>query len=109
MITWLENPLNYSYLRHQKYTSTSTQFPVNTIEKQTQGLSRLVGYEMVEKQDSKIKGVYLYVFEFYWLKDHDRDLSPDNIYRGDPGFGGHMPTEAVNPVELVKKSPYQGE
>jgi len=53
--------------------------------------------------------VYLYHHQFYWLKEHDRDLAPDGVYKGPQGFGGRMPTEAVNPVSLVEMSPYRKE
>jgi hypothetical protein len=106
MITWLENPLNYSYVREDRYINTSSRFPVKGIGKRIHQFSKLIGYELVEKRNSNTKGVYLYVYQFYWLKSHDRELSPDGVYKGIRGFGGRMPSEAVDPVRLVERSPY---
>jgi len=106
MINWLEDPLNYSYLRQDRYLSISSRFPVKSIGKRIQQFSHLIGYELVEKRNSNTKGVYMYYHQFYWLKKHDRDLSPEGVYKGPRGFGGRMPTEAVDPVRLVERSPY---
>ncbi|MCA1915140.1 DUF6009 family protein [Methanospirillum hungatei] len=103
MITWLDNPLNYSYVRKTLYISLSSRFPVKTIGNKFQQFGKLIGYELVERRDSNTKGVYLYHHQFYWLKEYDRDLSPDGVYKGPRGFGGRMPTEAVNPVRLVER------
>jgi hypothetical protein len=86
--------------------STSPRFPVKSIGNRTPRFYRLIGYELVEKKNSKVKGVYMYHYLFYWLKLHDRDISPDGVYKGPKGFCGRMPSEAVNPVRLVERSPY---
>ncbi len=99
MITWLENPLNYSYLRKSTFMSGSPRVPIRTVEKR-QDYGKIVGYEKVSSQR------YMYLFNFYWLKEHDRDLMPDGVYKGPKEFGGKMPAEAKNPVELVKDNPY---
>ena len=106
MITWLENPQNYSYLRQDQYLSTSSRFPVKTIGRRIQEFSKLIGYELVERRNSNTKGVYLYCHRFYWLKKHDRDLSPDGVYKGPREFGGRMPTEAVDPARLIERTSY---
>lgn len=106
MITWLENPLNYSYVRKTLYKSLSPRFPVKSMPKKFPEFGKLIGHEMVEKENSNTKGVYLYNHRFYWLKKHDRDLSPEGVYKGPRNFGGHMPSEAVNPAVLVQQSPY---
>ncbi|PWR71851.1 DUF6009 family protein [Methanospirillum stamsii] len=102
MITWLDNPLNYSYVRKTSYTSLSSRFPVKTLGKKFQQFGKLIGHELIERKDSNTKGVYLYHHQFYWLKEHDRDLAPDGVYKGPRGFGGRMPVEAVDPVRLME-------
>lgn len=109
MITWFDDPLKYSYVRKTLYISLSPRFPVKTVGRIFQEFGRLIGHELVKREDSNTKGVYLYHHEFYWLKKHDRDLLPDGVYKGPQGFGGRMPTEAVNPVRLVEMSPYREE
>jgi hypothetical protein len=101
MITWIEDPLKYVYLRKTRYLSTSRRFPVKTIGVRTHRFARLIGYELISHPVT-----YQYTFEFYWLKTHDRDLSPDDVYAGPKRFGGKMPVEAVNPIELVKEHPF---
>ncbi|NLW75715.1 MAG: hypothetical protein GXY18_04720 [Methanomicrobiales archaeon] len=109
MITWYENPLNYSYVRKTLYISLSSRFPVKTMGRKFQQFGKLIGHELVDRRDSNTKGVYLYHHQFYWLKEHDRDLSPYGVYKGPQGFGGRMPTEAVNPIRLVESNPYGDE
>lgn len=104
MITWLENPLNYSYLRETPYMSCSSKFPVKTIGNRLQDFSKILGYELIGKDGGK--GVPVFQYLFYWLKEHDRDLMPDGVYKGPKEFGGKMPAEAKNPVDLVKNNPY---
>lgn len=102
MITWLDNPLHYSYVRKTRYITISPRFPVKSLGKIFPELGRLIGYTMVERKNSNTEGVYLYHHEFYWLKKHDRDLAPDGVYQGPRGFCGRMPVEAVDPVGLVE-------
>lgn len=55
---------------------------------------------MVEKRNSNTKGVYLYYHQFYRLKLHDRDRSPDGVYKSPRGFCGSIPSEAVDRFRL---------
>jgi len=103
MITWIEDPLQYSYLRKADYMSCSNRFPVKTITQHKENFSKLIGYELTRKTPSVVHpGVNLYYFDFYWLKTYDRDLSPGDVYEGPKGYGGHMPYEAVDPFTLVQ-------
>lgn len=103
MIIWLDEPLKYSYLRKTKYMSTSSRFPVKSIGKQVSDFATLIGYELTSKCPGNTKGVYLYHYEYYWLKKHDRDISPDGVYAGKEGFEGFMPNEAVDPKNLINE------
>lgn len=95
MITWLEDPSKYAYLRRTRYIGGPV-FPVKGIGRKTGEFGRLVGYRRIGRLMP-----YTFEFEFYWLKKHDRDLSPDDVYAGPPVFGGAMPSEAVDPRALV--------
>lgn len=59
MITWYENPLNYSYVRKTLYISLSPRFPVKTLGRKFQQFGKLIGHELVDRRDSNTKGVYL--------------------------------------------------
>lgn len=91
-ITWLDDPMKYAYLRKGSFTA-SARFPIKRFEKQG---DRVIGYSRMPPRNP-----YVYDYTIYWLKKHDRDLDPEGVYRGPAEFGGFMPSEAVNPRDLV--------
>jgi hypothetical protein len=97
-IIWIDNPLKYSYLRKTHYMSCSSRFPVKTMMRNFYPGGVLVGY----KCDSRSK--HCYHFTYYWLKRHDRDISPNDVYKGPNTFGGFMPAEAVDPKTLCSEN-----
>lgn len=100
MITWLEDPLKYSYLRKMEYMTGSSKFPVKSIGKNRPSFNRLIGYERISKHLMHAR--YCYFYNVYYLRDHDRDISPEGVYAGEKGFVGKMPSEAVNPIALIE-------
>jgi len=101
MIIWLDDPLKYPYLRRAKYMFVS-HFPV---KRMTKRLSHFVGYERICKATLS----WHFMYNVYYTRKGDRDNDPSGVYAGPPEYGGKMPTEAVNPLELVKITPYQGD
>lgn len=101
MITWLVNPVRYAYLRKTPYMSLYSRFPAKTIGRRLADFAVLVGYEKV------VSRRYHYEYTFYWLKRHDRDIQPEGVYRGPHWYGGFMPCEAVDVIELLRSSPYR--
>lgn len=101
MITWLEDPTKYAYLRMVRYDMTF-RFPEKRMAKEKAASGgRLVGYERGKRLSPGF-----FEFDIYYLAPHDRDMQPDGVYAGPQGFGGGMPSEAVNPRELVVTNPY---
>jgi hypothetical protein len=63
-ITWLEDPIKYTYLRCSNYETNNSK---GRIDKRK--FWKLVGYKFISKGYQK--GSFIY--EIYWLKDYDKD------------------------------------
>lgn len=97
IITWLEDPTRYAYLRRGRgYTSHWKNYPEKNLKLKFGDFDRLVGYELTEHPY-----VGCFKFDVYWLKTHDRHNAPFGVYAGENTFGGHMPSEAVDPRALA--------
>lgn len=96
MITWLEDPTKYAYLRKTS-SIHAARFPVKSWGRHLSEFGRLVGY----RRHNPSLMPYAWEYDVYWLKKHDRDLAPADVYAGPSTFGGRMPTEAIDPRELV--------
>ncbi len=89
-IIWLDNPLEYPYLREGTYVTTSPKvFPVKRFLKN--GM-RVIGYEIHNKERGEHPKVYSR--RYWFLKPHDRDLNPNGVYKY------LAPAEAVVPSSI---------
>lgn len=102
-LTWIEDPFKYSYIRKSGYIHFGRRFPIKSWGKDISEFAKLIGFEQTGHPSPSI-----YYYDVYWLKKHDRDLSPDGVYKGKKEFGGFMPSEAVDPKNLVNKMDING-
>jgi hypothetical protein len=91
-IVWMEDPLQFTYLRERKYTSNHRTIPVKKILFCEQ--KRIIGYEIISHKRG------MYNFRLWWLKTYDRDFDPEGAYKY------NQPYEAVIPssIESGKES-----
>jgi hypothetical protein len=85
-IVWLEDPLQYTYLREGTYGRTRRTGKIRGVPG-----CRLIGYTEHRKHG---RGIVPYRRRFWWLKPYDRDLEPDGVY------ADHYPAEAVDPGSI---------
>jgi hypothetical protein len=110
---WLDDPLKYEYLRESKYMACSVNakpMRKNAMcwfsgreggwrgqgkEIQKKGLMKLVGYEKLTMNPTKVAcGVY------YWLKPYDIDMPDEKLCYGHPDC-----PYFIRPAEAVKIIP----
>jgi hypothetical protein len=91
-VVWLENPLNYEYLRKSRCICCDFEFK-KTIKSLIKNI-KIIGYEK-----PKMKGIVEYYI--YWLKDYDRGMPFEKEVYGkeDSIKNNRMPAEAVIIVE----------
>lgn len=95
-IVWLEDPLQFTYLREMTYLTTKPrQFRINSPI--VNGQAKLVGYEIITLERNE-KHPQTYSRRFWVLKKHDRDIDPDGVYKD------RYPTEAVIPASIGSDS-----
>jgi hypothetical protein len=90
-IVWLEDPLQYSYLRESLYRTTRPK----TIKLKTpiwNDQAKIIGYEIFNRKYAPAQDTY--ARRVWWLKTHDRDLDPEGVYKR------RHPCEAVVPQSI---------
>lgn len=94
-IVWLEDPLKFTYLREKRWDKFKNYFSIKEA-KTLDDFAKIIGYEYLGL-DSR---GFLHNFRMWWLKKHDRDISPNGVYKNG------CPAEAVIPSSIVvgKKS-----
>jgi Family of unknown function (DUF6009) len=94
-MVWLDNPLNYTYLRETIYHSEVSHLPNGLF---LSDMDRVVGYQLISHETGGV-----FIFRFWWLKTYDRDIQPEGIYK----YGA--PCEAVIPLSVVmlESKPYR--
>lgn len=101
-IVWLEDPLNFTYLRETKWCSLKPkQIRLKTPIWGEQ--AEIIGYEIFHREQGE-SAQSTYTRRVWWLKKHDLDIDPNGIYKN------NQPSEAVIPssISVGKKSaPYK--
>ncbi|MGD0534351.1 MAG: DUF6009 family protein [Methanoregula sp.] len=93
-IVWLEDPLEFTYLRETYYcTCSPVQIRLKTPIWREQ--AKIVGYETIPVKERKAcGGMRAYTRRVWWLKKYDRDIDPSGVY------ATHWPCEAVLPSSI---------
>jgi len=97
-IVWIENPLNYTYLREQYHESSSPRFPIKNLSL-LRGMEKIIGYQIMSRKKN------CYEFRFWYVRRYDRDIDPNGVYKNS------CPSEAVIPDSICRDSkskPYLG-